>query len=395
MDAATHAHGRLHFAPRLTSAVIALIAFFTLVDLFAAQAILPLLAKHYGAGPGQIGVAVNASTAGMSIGALLTALFGARLDRRKGITLSLLILTVPSVLLAFAPNLGVFAALRVVQGLCMSCAFTLTLAHLGETCTPDRQAGAFAAYITGNVASNLVGRLVSAFTAGIFGTSTAFLVFAGLNLLGAGLAAAAIAPRMRDMGEVAAAPPIRDALKPALLAGYAIGFLILFAFIGVFSYVNFVLMRPPLALGMMSLGLVYFVFAPSIVATPSAGTVARRLGARTALSGGLAVAAVGLWLLSSPSLTLVLAGMVLVALGTFFAQATATGEVSRKAGAARSAASGLYLAAYFAGGLAGAALVGATFERAGWIACLWLVGAALAGCAVLGLGFSSRERTAA
>ena len=392
MTTVADAHERPRFAPRLTSAVIALIAFFTLVDLFAAQAILPLLAQHYGARPSEIGVAVNASTAGMSVGALLTALFGGGLDRRKGIVISLVVLAVPSVLLIFAPNLGVFAGLRVAQGLCMSCAFTLTLSHLGESCTPQRQAGAFAAYITGNVASNLVGRLVSAITAGLYGTGTAFLVFAALNLVGAVLAAVAIQPRMRPAGEAAGKLSVRGALLPKLLAGYGIGFLILFSFIGVFSYVNFVLMRPPLGLGMMSLGLIYFVFAPSIIATPAAGSVAQRFGARNSLFGGLIVAAVGLCLLAASSLIGVIAGMVLMALGTFFAQATATGQVSRTAGAAKSTASGLYLAAYFAGGLAGAALIGAVFETAGWTACLWLVGAALAGCAVLGLSFDRRQR---
>jgi predicted MFS family arabinose efflux permease len=370
--------------------VVALIAFFTLVDLFAAQAILPLLAKAYHAGPGEIGVAVNASTAGMAVGALLTALFGARLDRRTGIVASLLILTIPSALLAVAPTLGIFAALRVAQGLCMSCAFTLTLSHLGETCTPERQAGAFAAYITGNVASNLVGRLVSATTAGLFGTSATFIVFAVLNLVGAGLAAISIRSHM-NMGAAAPGGSIKGALTARLFAGYGIGFLILFAFIGVFSYVNFVLMRPPLALGMMSLGAVYFVFAPSILATPWAGAAARRFGARNVLYLGLGVAATGVWLLSSSGLAPVIAGLILTGLGTFFAQATATGEVSRRAGASRSEASGLYLAAYFSGGLAGAAIVGQAFERYGWNACLALVAAALAGCAILGLSFSKRE----
>lgn len=373
----------------LNSTVIALIAFFTLVDLFAAQAILPLLARAYGARPSQIGVAVNAATAGMAVGALLTALFGARIDRRKGVVASLLLLTVPSALLAFAPSLPVFAALRVAQGLCMSCAFTLTLAHLGETCAPEQQAGAFAAYITGNVASNLVGRMISATTAGLFGTSTAFLVFAALNLLGAALAAASLGARA-PVAATTGRRSMRDALTAPLFAGYGVGFLILFAFIGVFSYVNFVLMRPPLALGMMSLGAVYVVFAPAIVATPWAGAAARRFGPRRALYAGLAVAALGLWLLAAAALWAVLLGMVLVGLGTFFAQATATGQVSRAAGAARSEASGFYLAAYFSGGLAGAAGVGAVFDRFGWSACLALIGMALAGCVLLGLSFPAR-----
>jgi predicted MFS family arabinose efflux permease len=381
------------FAPQLTSTVIALIAFFTLVDLFAAQAILPLLAKAYGARPAQIGVAVNASTAGMAIGALLTATFGARINRRTGIVVSLLVLTIPSALLAVAPNLGVFAALRVAQGLCMSCAFTLTLAHLGETCTPQRQAGAFAAYITGNVASNLVGRLVSATTAALYGTSTAFIVFAALNLVGAVLAAVSIRPARRSADTRIVG--VRGALTAPLFAGYGIGFLILFVFIGVFSYVNFVLMHPPIGLSMMGLGAIYFVFAPSIIVTPWAGRFARRFGARNALYVGLATAGVGLWMLASSALWIVVAGMVLTGLGTFFAQATATGQVSRVAGAARSEASGLYLALYFAGGLAGAAIIGNVFEQFGWTVCLILMGLALAGCAALGVSFSKDGERAA
>jgi predicted MFS family arabinose efflux permease len=381
-DDLTHAPS----AARLSSLVIVLIAFFTLVDLFAAQAILPFLAVKYGATPSQIGVAVNASTAGMAVGALLTAVFGGWLDRRRGIVASLLILTIPSALLAAAPGLGTFAALRVVQGLCMSCAFTLTLAHLGETCPPEYQASAFAAYITGNVASNLVGRLISALTAGMYGTGAAFIVFAVLNLVGAALAAATIR-RRTGVAHAAASMNIRGALGASLVAGYGIGFLILFAFIGVFSYVNFVLMRPPLGLGMMTLGTVYFVFFPSILATPWAGAAAKRFGPRNALHAGLVVAIAGLWLLSGTALVSVIAGMVLVALGTFFAQATATGQVSRMAGSARSTASGLYLAAYFAGGLAGAATIGSAFDSFGWDTCLVLVGAALAGAALLGLSF--------
>jgi MFS family permease len=142
---------------------------------------------------------------------------------------------------------------------------------------------------------------------------------------------------------------------------------------------------------MMSLGAIYFVFAPSIVATPFAGPAAVRFGGRSALLAGLAVAVAGLWLLASPHILAVISGLVLVGLGTFFAQATATGQISRTAGAARSAASGLYLTFYFGGGLAGAAILGFAFETWGWIACLWIVAGALAGCAALGLTFGARE----
>ena len=68
----------------------------------------------------------------------------------------------------------------------------------------------------------------------------------------------------------------------------------------------------------------------------------------------LGLALLGLPLLLLPHLVTVLAGIVLVAAGTFFAQAVATGFVGQAATSDRGAARGLYPAAYFAGGLAGA-----------------------------------------
>jgi predicted MFS family arabinose efflux permease len=84
----------------------------------------------------------------------------------------------------------------------------------------------------------------------------------------------------------------------------------------------------------------------------------------------------------------VLAGLALVGAGTFFAQATATGFVGRAATADRGSASGIYLASYFAGGLAGTALLGALFERFGWGACVAGIGLALAFAALLAVWLS-------
>jgi MFS family permease len=60
--------------------VIGLIAFLTLVDLFATQAILPSLARHYAVSPAAMGFAVNASTMGMAIAGLGVAFFSRRID---------------------------------------------------------------------------------------------------------------------------------------------------------------------------------------------------------------------------------------------------------------------------------------------------------------------------
>src|SRR5205823_6926705 len=165
-------------------------------------------------------------------------------------------------------------------------------------------------------------------------------------------------------------------------AAFGIGFCILFAFIGTFTFVNFVLVRAPLSLGMMDLGSVYFVLLPSVVTTLLAGQAVARFGTRPAIWGALAIAAIGLPLMLSSHLSAVLTGMVLVGVGTFFAQAAATGFVGQAASENRGVASGTYLACYFGGGLAGSALLGQLFDHFGWAACVTGVGAALAAAAL-------------
>src|SRR5712691_6868823 len=165
--------------------VIGLTAFLTVVDLFATQAILPSLTKAYHVTPAAMGLAVNASTLGMAIAGLAVGFFSRRIDRRFGILLSLALLSIPTALLAVAPGLTTFTILRVAQGLCMASAFTLTLAYLGEQCSAADAGGAFAAYITGNVASNLIGRLIAAAVVDHLGLASNFYFFAGLNLAGA------------------------------------------------------------------------------------------------------------------------------------------------------------------------------------------------------------------
>jgi MFS transporter, YNFM family, putative membrane transport protein len=370
--------------------VIVLTALLTTVDLFAVQAILPALTAAYGVSPAAMGTAVNASTFGMAVGGLAVALLSGRLDRRWGALLSLAVLAIPTALLATAPDLAVFTALRVVQGLCMAAAFTLTLAYLGENYSATDAAGAFAAYITGNVASNLFGRLISASVADHFGLAPNFYAFALLNLAGAALVFFTLTgTKKMDCAPMPAVRPSPFSVwaehfrNPALVAGFAIGFCILFAFIGTYTYVNFVLVAPPYALGMQTLGVVYFVFLPSIVTTPLAGRLVARFGARPTLWASLAVAGAALPLMLLGHVAAMMTGLVLMGAGTFMAQATATGFVSRAATTDRGAASGLYLASYFLGGLAGAFLCGLAYTMLGWPGTIAAIGASLAAAALL------------
>ncbi|MCZ4091153.1 MFS transporter [Sinorhizobium psoraleae] len=359
---ANPAADRWHFG------IIALIAFLTLVDLFAAQAILPSLQREFGVSRATMGFAVNASTFGMAAAGLAVGIFGRNLDRRNGIWISLALLAVPTVLLSTTRDIAIFTGLRVAQGLCMATAFTLTMAYLAEHFPAERATGALAAYVTGNVASNLFGRILSAAVADLGGLSINFQTFALLNLAGAALVWTTLKRTERMMPDRlrrCRSGNWRSVLgNRRLQSVLAIGFLILFVFIGTYTYVNFRLVE--LGLSPMQLGLVYFVFLPSLFTTPLGGYISRRLGAGAGIVLTLFCAALGLIALLSSSLAIVLAGLAMVAVGTFLAQALATSQVGRIADTEKAAASGAYLASYYTGGLFGSLVVGQIYDRFGW-----------------------------
>ena len=353
------------------STMIALIAFLTLIALFGSQALLPTLVETYGVTPASMGFAVNASTIGMAFASLVVAVFARRIDRKRGIWVCLALLSIPTVLLAHTDDLTTFTLLRVAQGVFMSAAFTLTLTYLSEECSITAIGGAMAAYITGNVASNLFGRLLASELAGNLGLAQSFYGFAALNLAGAVAAYLYLGARDShghvpdDAGSVIEA--WKDHLTNArLVAMVGIGFILLFVFVATFTYANFILSEAPFALPQTMIGLVYFVFTPAILTTPLAAASVKRYGARASFHGAIAVSLVGLLLLLTQSLVPFLAGLAMVGAGLFFAQSVATGYVGRTATHDHAAANGLYLASYYLGGIAGAFVIGQVFALAGW-----------------------------
>ncbi|MEM8823014.1 MAG: MFS transporter [Pseudomonadota bacterium] len=373
------------------SAMIAVIAFLTLIDLFGSQALLPTLMETFDVSAARMGVAVNASTIGMAAASLIVAVFARKIDRKRGIWVCLAVLAIPTTLLAHAPDLTTFMALRIAQGVCMSAAFTLTLTYLSEECSLTAVGGAMAAYITGNVASNLFGRLLAAGIAQDFGLAHSFYAFAALNLTGAliaflyfGAKDGPDAHKSEDAGSVVAA--WADHLSNLRLAAmFGIGFILLFVFVATFTYANSILAGPPFNLPQSQIGLVYFVFVPAILTTPLAAAAVRAYGSGITFSSGLAATLIGLALLLAPWLPAFLLGLALVGAGLFFAQSVATSYVGRVASHDHAAASGLYLAAYYLGGLSGAFLIGRVFETQGWAASVGVLALLTALAGVLAL----------
>jgi YNFM family putative membrane transporter len=164
---------------------------------------------------------------------------------------------------------------------------------------------------------------------------------------------------------------------PRLLGAFLVGASLFFGWIGVFTYLPYHLAgRWGLSTGQISS--VYLVYAAGVLASPVAGRLSGRLGARRLIGWGLVVEGIGMAATLAGALPVLVAGLVVLVLGTFTAQAVAPAFANQSARSAKGGASALYLTSYYLGGTLGSVVPGLAWQAWGWPGVVTICGAGVA-----------------
>jgi MFS transporter, YNFM family, putative membrane transport protein len=335
--------------------------------MYSTQAILPELGREFSVSPSQTGLTVSVVIGALAVGAWFWGPLSDRIGRRASLVLSSAVLVVPSVGLAFAPSFGVLLALRVAQGLCMPGLLTVGVPYVTEAFTQRIGTRAMGLYVSSLVVGGLVGRVGVALLTTLIGWRGALAVVAALPL-GATLVMRRSLPPEPD------APPsaglslrtLRATLaNRALVVATLTGSAMFFSFMGIFSYIDFRLERPPFSLSPAVIGLVFLLWAMGAVG-PLAGRLAGRHGWRAVALAGLLSAASGDTLSLVSSLPVVVLGLALVTLGNFAAVTAAQLGVAGATDRDRGLASAMYFSSYYLAGALGAYVPGLAWQSWHW-----------------------------
>jgi YNFM family putative membrane transporter len=360
---------------------VALAGFCVFLNLYAPQAVLPLLAHEFAVGAGEASLAITASTLAVALIAPFTGTFADVVGRKRVIAVAMFALVVPTAMVAFASGIHALVFWRFVQGLVLPPVFAVTVAYIGEEWRPGEAIGVTGIYTSAASFGGFFGRLITGILADWVGWRIAFLFLAVITLvLAVGVAALLEKERhfVRSENLVASARQmLRHFRNPPLVATYAIGFGVLFTFIASFTYVNFYLAAPPFGLSATALGLIFVVYLGGSAITPLAGRAVARFGRRS-----LVLTAIGLWiggllLTLVPWLPAIIAGLAISATCGFLCQSVSTSFVALASEQGHSSAVGLYVTWYYVGGSVGGALPGLIWNRAGWPGCIAMVIAVL------------------
>jgi predicted MFS family arabinose efflux permease len=366
---------------------VATAGFCAFLNLYSPQALLPALAREFGAGAAEISTIMTASALAIALTAPFTGAIADVLGRKRVITAAMLAVVLPMAGAALAADVQALIAWRFVQGLLLPPIFAVTVAYIGDEWPPGEVAGVAGVYIAGSSLGGFCGRFVPGVLGDLIGWRGAFLALAVLSFLGA-IVVALLLPRekgfVRSEGLAASARHmLRHLRNPQLLATYAIGFGVLFNFIAVFTYVSFHLAAPPYDFSSTLLGAIFVTYLAGTAIAPATGWMMARLGRRRFILAVLAAWAFGALLTLAPPVAAILAGLVLCAVCGMLCQTIATGYVTASAQAGRSSAVGLYVTAFYVGGSMGAFLPGLAWEQAGWPGAIAMVLAVLAAMAVV------------
>ena len=363
-----------HFAVSLAGAS-------AFINLYSPQAVLPLLAREFDASPADVSMMLTATALAVALVAPFTGAVADVLGRKRVIIAAMTMLLVPSVMIAFAPNLQAVLFWRFVLGLLLPPIFAVTLAYIGEEWPAAEATGVTGIYTSAVGFGGFLGRFLTGVLADVIGWRNAFLADAALTLLCL-IGVALLLPReqqfVRAHNLAASARQMLAHLRnPRLIGTYAVGFCVLFNFIAVFTYVNFYLAAPPFNLSATALGSIFIVYLAGTATTPLTGRFVARFGRRRFVIGVIAVWMCGVLLTLLPWLPAIIAGLAVAAACGFFCQASSTSFVATTAQGGASSAVGLYVTSFYVGGSVGAVLPGLTWNLAGWPGAIAMVVAVL------------------
>jgi predicted MFS family arabinose efflux permease len=370
---------------------------FAFLDLYCTQPLLPLLARIFHATETRVGLTISASTLGVAISAVLLALFGEQVNRKRMIVWAMAALAVTTALTATASGLGALALWRFVQGLLTPGIFIITIAYITEEWEPLQVPRVMSIYVAGTVFGGFVGRVAGGSLATYYGWRWMFLALGIAGAFGAVITRRLLRePGVKQRRAVPGnrfEPLVNNLRNGRLLVTFGIGFCMLFALVAVFSYITFYLAAAPFDLSTTALSWLFSVYLVGLVVTLAAGTVLARVGLRHGMLTAIGLCAAGVAITLTHSLAAVGIGLSLASSGVFIAQTCANSFLRDAAPAgSRVSAAGMYICSYYVGGTVGGILPGLLWKAGGWPGCAAMILAFLAVAAMLAfVGWQKRS----
>lgn len=349
---------------------VGLAGFTAMMNMYAPQAVLPLLSDEFGVGPAVISQIMTVNALAVAITAPFTGVIADVAGRRRVIAIAMALLVIPDLMMAMSPGLESLLFWRFVQGFLLPPIFAVSVAYIGSEWPASEATGVTGLFIAATAVGGFSGRMVIAALADPIGWRHAFFVCAAITALCA-IAVFFMLPAEKNFVRATTLGAslrqmVRHLRDKRLLATFTIGFGIMFSFIAAFTYIGFVLAAEPFLLSPAAIGLVFIVYLSSLFTTPFTGWLVSRFGRRNLGLMVICTWICGILLTLVASIPAIVGGLMIAAASGFYIQTCCQSFVSTHVHDGKSSAIGLYVTAFYIGGSFGGLIPGLIWNASGW-----------------------------
>ncbi len=360
---------------------VGMAGFAAMMNMYAPQAVLPMLADEFAVGPAVISQIMTVNALAVALTAPFTGVIADVAGRRRVISIAMALLVIPDLMMAFSPGLESLLFWRFVQGFLLPPIFAVTVAYIGSEWPANEATGVTGLFIAATAVGGFTGRMLIAALAEPVGWRHAFFSCAAITAI----CAIAIWMMLPHEKNFVRATTLRASMRQMLrhlrdtrlLATYAVGFGIMFSFIAAFTYIGFVLADAPFLLSPAAIGLVFVVYLSSLFTTPYTGWLVSRFGRRNFGMMAIATWICGILLTLVPTLPTIVGGLMIAAASGFYIQTCCQSFVSTHVHDGKSSAIGLYVTSFYIGGSFGGLIPGLLWNSTGWQGTVGLIVAML------------------
>jgi predicted MFS family arabinose efflux permease len=380
--------------PRLNRGLVLLLATTcgaAVANNYYAQPLLPTIASAFGVSDATAGLLVTAGQAGYALGLALLVPLGDLLERRRLITGLLVITAAAEAAAAAAPSIAVLASALAVAGV-TSVVAQIVVPMAASMATETQRGQVVGTVMSGLIIGILLARTVSGLIASAGSWRPVYVMAAAVMLVLAVVLRRAL-PEVRPTERMSYRALLRSVLdlvreEPVLRQRMGLGAAALGCFSILWTPVAFLLSGPPYRYGTAVIGLFGIAGLAGAAIAPVAGRLADRGHGRHATLGAI-LALLGSWGLiglGAHSLAALIAGIVVLDLGSQALHISNQSAIYALRPRARSRLNTAYMVAYFVGGAVMSAAASLLYSTAGWggvcvlgaataaaALCLWLV----------------------
>lgn len=347
--------------------------------LYYYQALLPDLAIHFRINKAESSLAVSSSTLGMAFG-LITAMFVAdRYSRKRVIGYSLLIASFFALTSSFSGSFTWLTVFNFFKGFFLAGSTSVCLAYVSEEVSVSKKLKITGFYISGNAIGGMVGRVSAAHFTQKYSWETASELLGGICLVLA-LLFFFVAPKSNNFQPKKQS--FKTLIKPNLLVifnrklfpYYLTGFLLLGAFVSLYNYMAFFLVKEPFNISKEWIPYVYFLYIAGIAGSMSVSFWQKKLQSSSQILKAMSLlGSLGIALLFLKTELLVILGVAIFTYAFFVAHTVCSKSIGEFYHSKKSVTIAVYLLCYYLGASILGSSTGLLLGSLGWIIFLFAI----------------------